>query len=225
MTFDPNTYQVAQSAQQDPNKAVRSLSQLLQDVKSRVNGEHITLGEILETFHERGFGFFLFLFALPAAIPLPGLGINVVIALPLLLLTFQQMVGRHTIWLPERVKQRSLTSAFVNKMVESALPWTARLELLVKPRLGFVTQGALSIVIGALGFIMSLSILLPVPLTNTVPAMGIALMSVGVLMRDGLAVLAGAILGTAWVTMLTGIVVIFGPQGIDLFKEAIKSLF
>jgi hypothetical protein len=35
-----------------------------------------------------------------------------------------------------------------------------------------------------------------------VPAFGIALMAVGLLMRDGLAVLAGALIGTLWVCLL-----------------------
>jgi hypothetical protein len=63
------------------------------------------------------------------------------------------------------------------------------------------------------------------PLTNTVPAFGIALMSIGVLMRDGLAVIGGLIIGIAWVVALVSFVVIFGEQGFDLMKDFIKGLF
>lgn len=203
---------------------IRTLSELLLDVRAQLTGERVTVGALLDAFHERGFGFFLFLFALPAAVPLPGLGINLVIAVPLLALTLQQMLGREKVWLPARVVARELDTAFVDKIINAALPWTHRLERLVRPRLGVITQGVSSLVIGMLGFVMACSVLLPVPLTNTVPSMGIALMAIGVLMRDGLAVIAGALLGVGWIAMLVGVVVVFGVEGIEVLKQTIKSL-
>ncbi len=202
----------------------RSLSQLLRDLESELNNTEVSVDQLLETFHERGFGFFLFFLALPAALPLPGLGINMIIAFPMLLLTFQQVIGRHTIWLPEKIKQRSLSSAVLKKMIDAAMPWMLRLEILIKPRLEFMTRGLASKIIGLLGFIMATSVLFPVPLTNTIPSLGIVLMAIGVLMRDGLAVLAGAVIGTAWVIMLVSAVLIYGPEGVNLLKDGIKSL-
>ena len=72
---------------------------------------------------------------------------------------------------------------------------------------------------------MALAVAVPLPLTNTVPAFGIALMSIGVLMRDGLAVIGGLIIGLAWVIALVSFVIIFGEQGFDLMKNFIKGLF
>lgn len=201
----------------------RSLSQLLCDLESELNNSEISITKLLDTFHERGFGFFLFFLALPAALPLPGLGINMIIAFPMLLLTFQQIIGRHTIWLPEKIKHCTISSTVLKKMIQLSMPWVKRLEVLIKPRLEFMTDGIASRIIGILGFLMAVSVLFPVPLTNTIPSLGIVLMSVGILMRDGLAVLAGAIIGTTWVILLVSVVVIFGPEGVDLVKEAIKS--
>lgn len=201
----------------------RSLSQLLCDLESELNNSEISVTKLLDTFHERGFGFFLFFLALPAALPLPGLGINMIIAFPMLLLTFQQIIGRHTIWLPERIKHRKISSAVLKKMIKLSMPWMKRLEVLIKPRLEFMTDGISTRIIGVLGFLMAVSVLFPVPLTNTIPSFGIVLMSIGILMRDGLAVLAGAIIGTAWVILLVSVVVIFGPEGVDLIKETIRS--
>ncbi len=71
---------------------------------------------------------------------------------------------------------------------------------------------------------MALSVCVPLPLTNTVPAFGIALMSIGILMRDGLAVLAGVAIGMIWVFILYGILLFVGLEGVDLMKETIKGL-
>ena len=43
------------------------------------------------------------------------------------------------------------------------------------------------------------SILVPLPLTNTVPGFAVAIASFGLMQKDGLAVIAGMILGTVWI--------------------------
>lgn len=203
--------------------APRPISDVLIELKDRLPEEKVCTFDLLEALHERGFGFLLFIFALPAALPLPGLGINVIIALPLLFLTVQQAMGRHSIWIPEKIKYKSISSAKFGAMLDKSLPLVKKVEFFVRPRLGFITQGIFSVLIGIFGLIMTLSICIPLPLTNTVPAMGIALMAIGVIMRDGLAVIAGAVLGLAWVAMIFFVIIFFGMEGIDLVKETIKG--
>ena len=206
------------------NDQPRSISQVLIELQASLPEERICTFDLLEALHERGFGFLLFIFALPAAVPLPGLGINVIIALPLLFLTAQQAMGRHTIWIPEKMKYKSISRARFEAMLEHALPLISKIEVLIRPRLGVITQGTFGNLIGLVGLIMALSICVPLPLTNTVPAMGIALMALGVIMRDGLAVISGALLGLTWVTILMGILIFLGTEGLDLVKEGIRSL-
>lgn len=208
-----------------PAMTVRSLSQLLKDLRNRVNGEEISLGDLLETFHERGFGFFLFLFALPAALPVPAFGINAVIALPLLLLTAQQALGRHTIWIPNKWKSKTLSKSRIDDFIEVATPWIKRLEIFIRPRMGFMTQGHVSKLIGVFGFLMALAVSIPLPMTNTIPSFGIALMAIGVLVRDGVAVIGGAVVGMVWVLLLASFVILYGPEGFDIAKEFIKEFF
>lgn len=201
----------------------RPISQVLIELKDQVPEEKVCTFDLLEALHERGFGFLLFIFALPAALPLPGLGINVVVALPLVFLTAQQAMGRHSIWIPEKMKYKSIDRTTFEGIVDKALPFVKKIEFFVRPRLGFITQGVFSVLIGILGLIMALSICVPLPLTNTVPAFGIALMAVGVIMRDGLAVIAGALIGTAWVLMIFFVIIFLGAEGVDLVKETIKG--
>ena len=203
----------------------RALSQLLTDLQTHIDGDNISLKALLEAFHERGFGFFLFLFALPAALPVPAFGINTIIALPLLLLTAQQAIGRHTIWIPEKWHNETLSKAKIDGFIVKVTPWIKRLEFFIRPRLNFMTQGHISKLIGVLGFFMALAVSIPLPLTNTVPSFGIAMMAIGILMRDGLAVIAGALIGMAWVILLVGFVILYGPDGFDMVKEFIKGLF
>lgn len=207
----------------DDMESIRSLSLVLNEIKASVNTGEVTFGDFLSYFAERGFGFFLFLFALPAALPVPAIGINAIIALPLILLTAQQALGRSSVWLPQRIHNKTISADTLHGFIDAAVPWVKRLEFFVRPRLSFLTSAQMERVIGVAGFIMALSVTIPLPLTNTVPSFGIALMAIGVLMRDGLAVLLGALIGILWVSMLIFVTVKFGPEGAEVVKEFIKS--
>ena len=202
---------------------MKTISDILHDIDKKFTGETVSFSELLDAFHERGFGFFMFLFALPAALPIPAIGYGTVLGLPLIFLTAQFALGRSTIWFPQSWKTKSIKRKKLKTVIDSALPWTNKLEYILKPRLEFVTSGISSRIIGVFGLIMALSVCIPLPLTNTVPSFGIALMSVGIIMRDGLAVLAGALIGVLWVCALVFIVSFFGTEGIDFVKELIRG--
>lgn len=202
---------------------MKGISDILNEIDNKFADERVSISALLDAFHERGFGFFLFLFALPAALPLPAIGYGTILGLPLIVLSTQQALGRRTIWLPSSWKEKSIKREKLKGIIDSALPWTKRLEYIIKPRLEFVTTGVFLRIIGVFGLIMSISVCVPLPLTNTVPSFGIALMSVGVLSRDGLAVIAGAIIGLLWVFTLVFIVSLLGTEGIDFVKETIKT--
>ena len=50
--------------------------------------------------------------------------------------------------------------------------------------------------------LFSASIMVPLPGTNTVPGFAVVIVSMGLLQRDGILVILGAILGTAWIATL-----------------------
>lgn len=203
---------------------IRSVSDLLLDLRASLTGPRVSVDHIVLHMHERGFGALLFIFAVPMALPVPvPPGINVMLATPLILLAAQQAMGRHTVWIPKSVRQKTVSSTLLAQFIDRSLPCLSRLEVLIKPRLGGVTRGIFSHMIGVMGMIMALSVCVPLPLTNTVPSLGIALMAAGVIMRDGLAVVAGAVIGMLWVFMLVYALAVFGPEGIDMIKEAIKN--
>lgn len=202
---------------------MRTISDIFKAVEERITEDDVSMDELLELFHERAFGIFLFFFALPAALPLPAVGVGTILGIPLLFLTAQQAIGRHTIWFPQKIRQKRIKRTTIMGIINKATPWTMRVEKLVKPRLEFITHGVFSRLIGVLGFIMTLSVCLPFPMTNTVPSLGIALMSIGVISRDGLAVIAGALIGSLWVCALVLITIFLGLEGIELVKDFIKG--
>lgn len=203
----------------------RPLSALITEDISKIPDGRISLFEMLALFHERGFGFFLLIFALPMALPIPvPPGINIALASPLLFLTIQQALGLEKVWLPKWLGDKTMASDSFRAMLTKSLPWLIRVEKIISPRLGIITGGVFSNLIGLAGLIMALCVTIPVPMTNTIPSLGIALMAIGVLMRDGLAVILGLLIGIGWVSILVWAFTHFGAEGLDILKDWIKSL-
>jgi hypothetical protein len=181
----------------------RHINDILADIQNGLSAHKNTLGLIMDAMHERGFGILIILFSLPMAMPLPvPPGINLLFSLPLLFLTFQQIYGAKHPYLPTTIKNKKINHEKLSAIIEKCKPWMARLSILIKPRLGFMTHGLLSHLIGVFGFIFALCICIPIPLTNTVPSFAIMIMAVGVLMRDGLAIIAGMVIGVVWIGLL-----------------------
>lgn len=197
----------------------RSINQILHEISEEITEKTITLGVLVDFLHERGFGVLLFLFALPMALPLPvPPGINILFATPLLFLSFQLIYGAKKPWLPASARKRSLSKKSFDKLVIQSDPWLRRLSWFIRPRLGFITQGWIAHLIGVFGVLFALCICVPIPLTNTIPSFAILLMAVGLLMRDGLAILGGMLIGTTWIALLATL-------GISGLKALIHMVF
>jgi len=148
----------------------------------------------------------LLVLALPCCLPfvyiLPQL-----VALPMVVLAAQMATGRRAPWLPETLRKRHLPVAALLDVVTRAKRYGGWLERFAHPRLPAVTDDRATRIIGALLIVPCLSVLVPLPLTNTVPGIGIALTAVGLIERDALFVALGLIIALIWVAIL----VIGGP--------------
>jgi hypothetical protein len=203
---------------------IRALSEVLKDTINGLSEQKTTVNYLIETFHERGIGVVLFIFAAPMALPIPvPPGVNLLLATPLVLLSLQLAISRHTIWIPEGIKSKSIDTSKLKSMFTAIIPILEKIELLVKPRFGMITQGVYSRIFGILALLMALTVCIPIPLTNTIPSLGIAIMSIGILSRDGLSVIIGALIGTLWIAILAFGIIYFGSEAFDVIKSFIKS--
>ncbi len=163
------------------------------------------MGELVDSFGERAFGALMFVFAVPNIIPTPP-GTSAILGLPLVILTFQVMMGRQSLWLPQVVRQRRISRTLIETFVAKVTPVMARLERVLKPRLSFIAANDLAErLIGLVSFPLSIILFLPIPFGNILPATAIALLALGLAERDGIATLAGYVMSIASVAVLAAI--------------------
>jgi len=164
---------------------------LSEEASDRATSE-VTLNEILEIAGERTFGFLFVLLALPSALPIPAPVISIPFGIVMLLLAGQLIVGSEQPWLPEKFRKRGFERSMVQDFIRKGMPWLHRIERISKPRLTSVcTSRTGRLVIGIAIALMSISMMIPIPLTNTLPAIGIFVTGFGLLDDDGAISLAG----------------------------------
>ncbi len=186
----------------------------------------ITFGEFLERIEARSFGFLLVLLSLPSALPLPAPGYSVPFGIVLSLLAVQMIRRRSQPWFPERVLQRKIKSGGDSKVVKGMTRFIAFFERMLKPRGAILFRsGVFPSVLGGVILLCSMSMILPIPLTNTLPALGIFLMGLAVLEEDLAFGLVGMVIGLLGLALTTAILVaiaMFGAEGVDMVKNWIK---
>lgn len=185
----------------DQNGGDIGVADRLLAITQDLDQESVTLGWLLEQLHERAFGLFLLILALPCCIPFLY-GIPQIVALPLLFVSAQIVMGRRVPWLPDGLRARQIAVARLRELAEKARPMLTRLETLCRPRMSFLTRPPADRFIGVALVLFSASILVPLPGTNTVPGFAVVLVSMGMLQRDGIFVVAGTLLGVAWIATL-----------------------
>jgi hypothetical protein len=132
------------------------------------------------------------------ALPLPTGGVTHVFEAVAMLLALELIVGRRTIWLPERCKRLELGGRPGDRFTSTLLSRIRWLERFSRPRLRWLLHRRVSrMVFGAIVFALSLTAFVAPPFSglDTLPALGVVVVSLGVLLEDFLVAAAGLVIG------------------------------
>ena len=174
----------------------KSASAVLRAVVNTAKGETVTIGEIVEAFGERAFGFVLILFSLPNCVPAPP-GIAGIVGTPVLIFGIQMMLGHRHPWLPGFIKRRTVSVSKFKRLIDIAEPKLQWVESFCKPRLTQLFGVFGDRVVGLFAFLVALSVLIPFPGTNFPPSIALVIVSIAVMEEDGYLLIAGYLLGLA----------------------------
>jgi hypothetical protein len=182
----------------------------------------ITLTEILQLAGERVFGFLFVILALPSALPVPAPGYSTPFGFVLFLLAVQLISGRKLPWLPAKISNHPMELNQVQGVIKAGLPWLRRIEMITRPRLSYIcTSLPGRVTMGIAIALMGISMMIPIPGTNTLPAMGIFVTGFGLIEDDGAISLGGLVLclmgGILSASILIALLV-GGTSLVDLIK-------
>ena len=174
-----------------------------------------TIGSLIDVFEEKSFAvLFVLLLAVPA-LPLPTGGVTHVFEVIAMLLALELIVGRRKVWLPERWRAREIGPDTRRRFSEKLLPRIRWIEGHSHAHLGFLLNHRLAgIVYGAVTLALVVTAFVAPPFTglDTIPSIGVVLISLGVLLEDPILGGIGFVVGAA------GILIVFllGREVVDL---------
>jgi hypothetical protein len=157
-----------------------------------------SLGDLVDTFGPQSFALlFVILMAFPA-LPLPTGGLSHILEIATVLIALELMVGRTKVWLPHWLERRPLRALSKEKFRTVLIKRIRWFERFARPRfarvLGLRVTGAL---IGAVVVALAVTAFLAPPFSglDTLPSLGVVVLSLGMLFGDAIIVGAGVIIG------------------------------
>lgn len=169
------------------------LSQLLTSIIDDIHGDTITLRELLERCGREGMLMVCAIACLPFLIPVSIPGVSTVFGAAIVLLAFALFLDRLP-WLPQRILDKGMDANKLKPVLHKGVNIVGKLERWLQSRMPALTTAAMQrfnsavLVFGGLLLMAPLGL---IPFSNTVPAVGILLLTVGMMQRDGIFVLLG----------------------------------
>ncbi|CAA6678515.1 MULTISPECIES: exopolysaccharide biosynthesis protein [unclassified Lentimonas] len=203
-----------------------SLADTLENIHIEADNGGPSIGELADAVGDKGFGVLLMLLALPSALPIPAPGYSIPFGIAMAIIAAQIFIGRQTIWLPKRIMAFRVHPKLASKMLRSGAGFLRRVETLIKPRLRWMHSKAGHSALAVIIFIMAVFMMIPIPGTNTMPAMSIFIIGVSMSEEDGF-IAIGAIACAILAATISGVVLYLfctqGPEAADGAKEWIKA--
>lgn len=157
----------------------------------------VSLGDVLDEFGKRSFAPVMLVLALIEATPVGGIpGVPTALAIGIALVAAQLLIARDHIWVPKYVERRSISSRKLAKASSKLDRLAKKLDAVAHGRLKFLTRGPALQFAAVLILILCLTVppLELVPFASTAPMLAIALISLALMVRDGLAMLLAMLL-------------------------------
>ena len=183
-------------------------SELLRRFARELPPDETTIGDMVSGLGDRGLGVLIAVFALPNILPSAVPFGNVPTGILPLIFAVQLMLGADRLMLPEFLARRRIGTHWLKALtprIASVLSW---IEALLRPRMTWVTVPRAERFVGVIAMILAAVSTLPIPFGHNLPALGLVLIGLGLIERDGLAIMIGSAIGLIGTVLLA--LVVFG---------------
>lgn len=181
------------------------ISRRLLAIARVVKTETLTVGDLIDRLETEGLGLTLLLLTLPALIPLPG-PFGIVFGTLVAGVAIQILFGAERLWLPDILRRRPVPQRILRNVIRAGLDWAEYAERgLRENRMVWLTGRRARMLLALPLLLMAVTIVLPIPLGNLLPALALIAAAIGFMAYDGLAVLVSIVIAVAaviWIAVL-----------------------
>ncbi len=171
------------------------LSDLIEAVLREAGAQPVTLGELIDRTAERGFGLLMLILGLPMLIPVLPPGSSTIVGPIYAIFAVQMLKGTRHPWVPARLRDHVLAPHTVAVLRTRGLPIIRTAERFSRPRGIWLNERVVLLLAGIMVFLMGVILVSPLPFLNTLPAISVMLIGMGLLNRDAVFMAAGMVVG------------------------------
>ncbi|HEX5838991.1 MAG TPA: exopolysaccharide biosynthesis protein [Anaerolineales bacterium] len=199
-----------------------SLGEKIELIIERLPPLEVTLVEIMDIVGADSLTLLTIFLSLVFLVPVSIPGVSTVFGTGILLIGITRLLSRK-LWLPERIGHRKISVEKLRLVLYRALVWFRRLEKISRPhRLNRLTSGPLMGVLNNSSFILAAILLMApfgfIPFSNTLPALALIFLALGMLQQDGTSILLGYLFNIATIIYFAFLIVGGGFSINQLFQ-------
>jgi hypothetical protein len=183
------------TAKEEETLEEEPLGEKIETIIERLPPQEVTLAEIMDIVGSDSLLLLTIFLSLVFLVPVSIPGVSTVFGTGILLIGVTRLLARK-LWLPERIANRKISAEKLRAGFQRALVWFYRLQKISRPhRLpGLTSEGPMS-VMNNLAFILAAVLLMApfgfIPFSNTLPALALIFLAVGLMQKDGGSILLG----------------------------------
>lgn len=201
-----------------------TLGEKLRIVIDRLPSTGVTLNEIIALVGQDGLLILAVLLTLVFMVPVSIPGVSTIFGFAILLIGISRLLNRN-LWLPKRITQRVLPADKIRAGLMQGSIWLHRLERVSRPhRLHRLTSVGMmatwnncALILGAILLMAPFGL---IPFSNTLPALALLFLAIGLIQHDGLCILFGHLANI--VTIIYFTILLVGGGAIIL--EALRHI-
>ena len=179
------------------------IEQRLREAAAAITDERVSMRAMAQAHGPEAHGTLLLLLAMPCLLPVPGVG--TVLGLGMAALAVAMWRGHSATCLPQRVANLELPRDWAERVLIGLASAYALAGRHAKARLSHLAvsgrRSAMALAVG----LMAVIVVMPIPFGNVLPALALMLIGLGLVFRDGVAVILGLLMSGVALVATTGL--------------------
>ena len=190
-----NQMDITQTADTTSEVETESLGEKIELIIAKLPPREVTLVEIMDIVGADSLLLLTIFLSLVFLVPVSIPGVSTVFGTGILLIGITRLFARK-LWLPNKIATRKISSEKLRAGFQRALIWFSRLEKISQPhRMPALTSDGVMGLLNNLSFILAALLLMApfgfIPFSNTLPALALIFLAVGLMQKDGGSILLG----------------------------------
>lgn len=190
-----------------------SIVQRLRETASTLTAERVSMQTLAQAHGPSAHGTWLLLMAVPCLLPVPGVG--TVLGLGMAALAAAMWRGQSSTCLPRRVAELELSRIWAQRVLGMLASAYCLAGHFARARLSHLASAERRSWTAAAIGLMAFIVVMPIPFGNVLPALALMLIGLGLVFRDGVAVVLGLAMAALAMCVTAGVMLMAWAWGSD----------